>query len=178
MQKTEVEKMQNKIITERLSLNLLTLDDRDFVKRLVNTPGWIKFIGDRNVHTDDDAVAYINKIRNTQNLYYWVVRIKNENTSIGIISFLKRDYLENFDIGFAFLPEYNGNGYAYEAAKKVLSIVSKNPQYAVVLATTIPQNINSIKLLTKLGLHFQKEIEVEKQKLHVYTNAVVTASAK
>ncbi len=166
--------MQNKIITDRLSLNLLTLDDRDFVKSLVNTQGWIKFIGDRNVHTDDDAIAYINKIRNTQNLYYWVVSIKKENTPIGIISFLKRDYLENFDIGFAFLPEYNGNGYAYEAAKKVLSLVSKNPQYTVVLATTVPQNTNSIKLLIKLGLHFGKEIEVEKQKLHVYSNAILT----
>ncbi len=102
--------MQHKIIAERLILNLLTLDNRDFVKRLVNTPGWLDFIGDRNVHTDDDAIAYINKIRNTQNLYYWVVSIKNENTPIGIISFLKRDYLENFDIGFAFLLEYNGNG--------------------------------------------------------------------
>ncbi|MEP7231008.1 MAG: GNAT family N-acetyltransferase [Ginsengibacter sp.] len=164
--------MQHKIIAERLILNLLTLDNRDFVKRLVNTPGWLDFIGDRNVHTDDDAIAYINKIRNTQNLYYWVVSIKNENTPIGIISFLKRDYLENFDIGFAFLPEYNGNGYAYEAAKEVLVIVSKDPRYAAILATTVPKNTNSIKLLTKLGLHFQKEIEVEKQKLHVYTNAV------
>ena len=162
--------MQNKIITERLNLNLLTLDDCDFVKKLVNTDGWIEFIGDRYVHTNDDAIAYINKILNTENLFYWVVRLKDNNTPVGIISFIKRSYLQNFDIGFAFLPEYFGNGYAYEAAKEVLSLVSKTAAYYPVLATTIPGNTNSIKLLTKLGLHFEKEMEVEDEILHIYSN--------
>ena len=163
--------MQNEIITERLSLNLLTIDDCDFVKRLVNTEGWIAFIGDRYVHTNDDAIAYVTKILNTENLFYWVVRTRDNNTPVGIISFMKRNYLENFDIGFAFLPEYNGNGYAYEAAKEVLSMVSKTPGYYPVVATTVPQNAKSIKLLTKLGLHFEKEIEVEDEVLQVYSNS-------
>jgi len=163
--------MQNEIITERLSLNLLTIDDFDFVKRLVNTEGWIAFIGDRYVHTNDDAIAYVTKILNTENLFYWVVRTRDNNTPVGIISFMKRNYLESFDIGFAFLPEYNGNGYAYEAAKEVLSMVSKTPGYYPVVATTVPQNAKSIKLLTKLGLHFEKEIEVEDEMLHVYSNS-------
>ncbi|HEY5405575.1 MAG TPA: GNAT family N-acetyltransferase [Ginsengibacter sp.] len=164
--------MQTNITTERLSLNLLTLDDHDFIMRLVNSNGWIEFIGDRNVHTKEDAIAYINKIRSTKNLYYWVVRIKNENTPIGIISFLKRSYLDNFDIGFAFLPQFNGNGYAYEASKEILSMVSRNSDYTVILATTVPQNVNSIKLLTKLGLRFEKEIKVEKETLHIYSNSI------
>jgi len=163
--------MQNEIITERLSLNLLTIDDFDFVKRLVNTEGWIAFIGDRYVHTNDDAIAYVTKILNTENLFYWVVRTRDNNTPVGIISFMKRTYLESFDIGFAFLPEYNGNGYAYEAAKEVLSMVSKTPGYYPVVATTVPQNAKSIKLLTKLGLHFEKEIEVEDEMLQVYSNS-------
>jgi len=163
--------MQNEIITERLSLNLLTIDDFNFVKRLVNTEGWIAFIGDRYVHTNDDAIAYVTKILNTENLFYWVVRTRDNNTPVGIISFMKRNYLESFDIGFAFLPEYNGNGYAYEAAKEVLSMVSKTPGYYPVVATTVPQNAKSIKLLTKLGLHFEKEIEVEDEILQVYSNS-------
>ena len=163
--------MQSTIITERLSLNLLTTDDRDFVKRLVNTDGWIEFIGDRYVYTNDDAIAYVTKILNTENLFYWVVRTKDNNTPIGIISFMKRNYLENFDIGFAFLPEFNGSGYAYEAAKEVLSILSGTAGYYPVVATTVPENTKSIKLLTKLGLHFEKEIEVEDEILHVYSNS-------
>ena len=98
------------------------------------------------------------------------MRLKDTPTPLGIISFLKRSYLEHFDIGFAFLPEFNGCGYAYEAAEKVLFIASQKEEYSTILATTIPQNIASIKLLNKLGLHFEREIEVASEKLHVYSN--------
>lgn len=167
--------MQNHISTNRLLLDILTLEDYQFIIQLLNTKGWIEFIGDRNVHSKDEAIAYINKILDSPTINYWVVRIKGENLPIGIVSFLKRDYLENFDIGFAFLPEFTGNGYAYEAVKEILSVLSTNPEYAPILATTIPGNINSIKLLIKLGLHFEKELEVGKEKLHIYTNATYPA---
>jgi [ribosomal protein S5]-alanine N-acetyltransferase len=162
--------MQTEISTARLLLNVITEDDHDFVQSLVNSKGWLEFIGDRNVHSKQDAIDYIRRIKNTQDLIYWVVRLKDINTAMGIVSFMKRSYLEHFDIGFAFLPEFIGCGYAYEAAEKVLSIVAKDPTYSPVLATTIPHNTNSVRLLTKLGLHFEKEIEVEKEKLHVYSN--------
>jgi [ribosomal protein S5]-alanine N-acetyltransferase len=162
--------MQTEIFTQRLVLNLITEADDDFMRTLVNTEGWLKFIGDRNVHSKQDAIAYIQRIKNTPNLFYWVVRLKDNDTPLGIISFIKRSYLEHFDIGFAFLTEYNGCGYAYEAAEKVLSIASKKLEYSTILATTIPQNIASIKLLNKLGLHFEREIEVANETLHVYSN--------
>lgn len=162
--------MQTEITTQRLILNLITDDDDDFMRTLVNTEGWLKFIGDRNVHSKQDAIAYIQRIKNTPNLFYWVVRLKDNHIPLGIISFLKRHYLEHFDIGFAFLPEYNGCGYAYEAAEKVLSIASGKVEYSTILATTISENTNSIKLLIKLGLYFEKEIEVEDMKLHIYSN--------
>ena len=163
--------MQHSIVTDRLSLNLLNNEDDEFIIQLVNSPGWIEFIGDRNVHTREEALAYIDKIMTAPNIHYWVVRIIGTNVPVGIISFIKRDYLESFDIGFAFLPEFNGKGYAYEAAKEVLSIVGDNPAFHPVLATTIPGNVSSIKLLLKLGLHFDKEIEVENEKLLIYTNS-------
>ena len=163
--------MQTSIATKRLHLDILTTEDHEFIISLLNTKGWIEFIGDRNIHSKEDAIAYINKILNSPNIYYWVVRIKNGNIPIGIISFIKRDYLESFDIGFALLPEFGGNGYAYEAAKEVLTIVSTNPAYTPILATTIPDNVNSIRLLVKLGLHYEKEIEVGNEKLHVYSNS-------
>lgn len=164
--------MQNHISTDRLFLDILTLEDYEFIIQLLNTKGWIEFIGDRNVHSKDEAVAYINKILDSPNIYYWVVRIKDINLPVGIVSFLKREYLENFDIGFAFLPEFTGYGYAYEAVKEILSLLSTNPEYVPILATTIPGNVNSIKLLIKLGLHFEKELEVGNDKFHIYTNAI------
>jgi ribosomal-protein-alanine N-acetyltransferase len=160
--------MKTKIITQRLILIPITGDDYNFMLTLVNSKGWLEFIGDRKVHSTEDSIKYIQKIKKIEDFTYWVVRLKDNNASIGIVSFLKRSYLENFDIGFAFLPEFNGFGYAYEAAKEVLSIVSK--KHSKVLATTVPQNTNSIRLLTKLGLHFEKEIETENERLHIYSN--------
>ena len=162
--------MQTEISTLRLILNIITENDDDFMRTLVNTEGWLKFIGDRDVHSKQDAIAYIQRIKNTPNLIYWVVRLKDNHVPIGIISFMKRSYLEHFDIGFAFLPEFQGCGYAYEAAEKVLSIASQKAEYSPILATTIPDNTASIKLLNKLGLYFEKEIEVENMKLYVYRN--------
>ena len=162
--------MQTEITTQRLVLNIIAEDDDDFMRVLVNTEGWLQFIGDRKVYSKQDAIDYITRIKNTPNLFYWVVRLKDKHKPLGIISFLKRSYLEHFDIGFAFLPEFKGCGYAYEAAEKVLSIASQREEFSTILATTIPQNIASIKLLTKLGLHFEREIEVATEKLHVYSN--------
>lgn len=155
--------------TTRLSLALVDINDAEFIIELLNTEGWLTFIGNRNINSIDDAIGYINKLKQTENLFYWVVRIKNKGTPVGIISFLKRAYLDHFDIGFAFLPGQSGKGYAYEAAKKVLSVVMENPEHKTVLATTIPANTKSISLLKKLELHFSKEVKVGEQTLHVYS---------
>ena len=163
--------LPNNIPTERLLLDILTPEDHEFIFQLVNTKEWIEFIGSRNVYSEEDAIAYIDKILSSENIFYWVVRKKSENVPVGIITFLKRQYLDHFDIGFAFLPEFMGRGYAYEAAKEILFMVCKNPDSDPVLATTIPDNINSIKLLLKLGFHFEKEIDVDGKKIQVYSNS-------
>ena len=160
--------MQNSISTDRLFLNNLTIEDSEFIIELVNSKGWLEFIGDRNVHSNEEAVKYIRKILHSENIYYWVVRIKDGNIPAGIVTFIKRDWFENFDIGFAFLPAFTGQGYAYESSKEVLKMVSSNPEYHTVLATTKPENVQSIKLLKKLGLYFEKEIEVGEKKLHMF----------
>ena len=162
--------MQNNISTDRLLLDLLTEEDHEFIMQLVNSEGWIRFIGERNVHTKEDALAYAQKIMAMQNLFYWVVRMKEGNIPVGIISFLKRAYLDHYDIGFAFLPEYCGRGFAYEASKKIFDIALMHPEHQTILATTIPANTNSIKLLLRLGMHFEKEIEAGSDILHVYSN--------
>ena len=160
------------ITTPRLSLSALTLNDNHFIAALVNTEGWIKFIGNRNVHSIEDANGYIQRILSNPKIKYWVAKLNDTDTAIGVVTFIKRDYLDAPDIGFAFLPEYGNNGYAYEAAHAVLQQLIQNNNCASILATTIPTNENSIRLLTKLGLKFNKVIEVEKDVLHVYAMAI------
>ena len=161
--------MQRSLHSPRLILSPLVADDAPFIFELVNTQGWLQFIGDRNVRSPQDALAYIDRMNGTENVTYWVARLKAGQVPIGVVTFMKRAYLDHFDIGFAFLPVYFGKGYAYEAAREVLSMVSSESNHPVIHATTLPGNLKSISLLTKLGLQFQKEIEVGEEKLHLYT---------
>ena len=163
------DKLKTPLTTTRLLIDPLSLSNNKFILELVNTDGWLKFIGNRNINSEKEAATYIQKIIDNPNAAYFVVKLKNK-TKIGIVTFIKRDYLENHDIGFAFLPKFGNNGYAYEATSAVLMNVTRIYNLSHILATTIPENINSIKLLKKLGLSFEKEIEVENIKLHVYSS--------
>jgi [ribosomal protein S5]-alanine N-acetyltransferase len=151
--------VQNTYTTERLKLNRLNLNDAAFIYELLNTEGWIKFIGDRNVRSVEDSEKYIEKTMKNPDIVYWVVKTIDEKDSMGIISFVKRENLEFRDIGFAFLPVFSNRGYAFEAAEIVLKDLLQDPDNQVILATIKAENINSIKLIEKLGFHYHHEIE-------------------
>jgi len=154
--------------TQRLILNELRPADTGFIIELLNSPGWIKFIGDRKIKTDEDALAYIEKVTGSEQFKYWVARSKEDNTPLGVITFIKRDYLQQHDIGFAFLPQHNGKGYAYEAANAVL-MHQLNNGHSSIQATTLEDNTSSIQLLTRLGFSYTDTIQVENEKLLLYS---------
>jgi RimJ/RimL family protein N-acetyltransferase len=164
--------MQQHLQTARLGLTNLRPDDASFILELLNTPGWLEFIGDRNVRTLTEAGAYVQKIIDNAAVRYWVVRRLVDQTPIGIISLIKRDDLEHPDIGFSFLPAYAGQGYAIEAASAVMDSLQKEPAYTRILAITIKGNRNSIRLLEKLGLRLEKEIDREGETLLLYATAI------
>jgi RimJ/RimL family protein N-acetyltransferase len=154
--------------TERLLLNELESTDTAFIVELLNTPGWIQFIGNRNINTLEDADAYIQKVKGNPGILYWVVRLKETMTAVGIISFIKRNYLDFHDIGFAYLPQYNGKGYAYEAAAAVLADKLHGGKHPVILATTRAENTSSIQLLLKLGFVYNRDVLADNEKLLLY----------
>ncbi len=160
---------QTSLTTDRLLIEPLTVNDNAFIFELVNTDGWLTFIGNRNISSQVEATAYIQKIVDAANIIYWVVKLKDTKIKIGIITFIKRDYLKHHDIGFAFLPAFANHGYAYEASSAVLNSIFHTHNLSHILATTIPENKSSIKLLKKLGLLFHNEIEIEKKTLCVYS---------
>jgi RimJ/RimL family protein N-acetyltransferase len=160
--------MQNKYETQRLVLNEINPNDAEFILELVNTPEWLEFIGERNIGSVAQANEYIGKIITNPKSNFWVVRTKDQQEAIGIITFIKKDYLEYHDLGFAFLSKYTNKGFAYEASMAVLSDAIKHFNYKNILATTVKANTNSIKLLKKLGFQFQKEIENDGDQLMVY----------
>lgn len=160
--------MSSPINTARLLIDALTGNDHAFIFELLNTEGWINFIGQRNIHTKEDAIAYINKILSNKNLHYRVARLQENNIPIGLVTLIKRDYLAHHDIGFAFLPAFAGKGYAHEAVVAVLQQIKANATHSHLLATTVPQNTASIRLIKKLGLQFQEPITEQGELLHVY----------
>ena len=155
--------------TERLLLRAMNAGDTAFIFELLNTAGWIKFIGDRNIKTSEDADNYIQKIISNPNINYRVVTLQDSGTAIGLVTFIKRDYLNHPDIGFAFLPSYNKQGYAFEATNEVLNDLLNQPEHSTILATTIPENRSSIQLLKKLGFSFSNEITHEGELLQVFS---------
>lgn len=152
------------IETERLILRQLTLDDAEFILRLLNEPSFLRFIGDKGVRNLDDARQYIldgpvaSYERNGFGLY--LVELKEEGLPIGISGLVKRDTLPDADIGFAFLPAYWSKGYAVESASAVMTYAREVLGLNRILAITSPDNEVSGKLLGKIGLRFERMIRL------------------
>jgi RimJ/RimL family protein N-acetyltransferase len=154
--------------TDRLILRRLTAEDAGFMLGLVNEPSWLRYIGDRGVRTLDDARDYI--LKGPVDMYsrlgfgLYLTELKDARTPIGICGLLKRDALEDVDIGFAFLPGYWGRGYAHESASAVLAYATQTLGLRRVLAITSPDNDRSIKLLAKLGFVFDRMVKLNEDR--------------
>ncbi|MEZ4793129.1 MAG: GNAT family N-acetyltransferase [Gelidibacter sp.] len=150
--------------TERLLISKFTLDDAPFFKELVNTPNWLKYIGDRNVKTIEDARNRIEnghlKSYETNGFGFYKLLLKKEqNKPIGTCGLIKRDTLEHVDIGFAMLPDYEKKGFGYEASIAVMDLAKIQFKLDKIVAITLESNLNSIKLLQKLGLTYEKTVK-------------------
>lgn len=152
------------IETERLWLRQFKLSDAGFIVELLNSPGWLEFIGDRNVKTEEDARTYLLngtiKSYETNGFGLFLVLLKDSDTPIGACGLLKRDFLDEPDLGFAFLPDYYGKGYGFESSGAILKYAQDKLNLTRVLAFTVPDNVASVKLLEKLGFRFDKKFNM------------------
>lgn len=162
------------LTTKRLALRQLTLNDAAFILELLNDEAWLKHIGDRGVRTLADAERYITQVylpkSQTPGLGIYLMELKSTHTSIGICSLLKRDGLDDIDLGFALLAEFRGHGYAAEAAKSVMHHATHTLKLNRLIAITVAYNTDSITLLEKLGFAFEKNIRLpnDPEELRLY----------
>ncbi|MBA2620557.1 MAG: GNAT family N-acetyltransferase [Acidobacteria bacterium] len=150
--------------TERTILREVTTDDCEFILNLLNQPSFIKFIGDRNLRTVEQARDYIES-RFTHNYKQfgfgmYAADLKETNETIGICGFVKRDSLPEADIGFALLPQFERKGYAFESAAATLLYGIEKLNFKRVLAITSKDNFASGRLLEKLGFTFERFIKM------------------
>jgi RimJ/RimL family protein N-acetyltransferase len=152
------------IETERLRLRQLTVEDAEFILTLLNQPSFIQNVGDKGVRTLDDSRSYIvNGPRASYEQFgfgLWLVETKASNIPVGVCGLLRREVLEDVDIGYALLPEFWSNGYALESSLGVMSYARKDLGLKRVLAITTADNRSSIRLLDKLGFQFERMIRL------------------
>ncbi|WP_439505256.1 GNAT family N-acetyltransferase [Sediminibacterium sp.] len=156
--------MQLNLQSERLSIRPLTIIDAGFMLQLMNSPNWIKNIGDRQVKNKTEASNYIlNKIIPSYHKFgfgLFLVQSKLDKKPIGICGIVKRDGLITPDLGFAFLPEMEGRGFATEASRLVIQFAKEALQLPTLAGITKPENTASIKVLEKLGMKLEKSIQL------------------
>jgi RimJ/RimL family protein N-acetyltransferase len=153
----------NVLETDRLVLRRLTVDDAELILDLLNQPSFLRYIGDKGVRTLDDARDYI--LKGPMDSYerfgfgLYLAVLKEDGVPIGICGLLKRESLEDVDVGFAFLPRFWSKGYACEAASAVVAYGRSTLGLNRIVAITAPDNEGSIRVLEKVGLRFERMIK-------------------
>ena len=150
--------------TERLIIRPTSLEDAPFIYELLNSPKWLEYIGDRNIKSVKEAEAYITTkmLPQLKKLGYsnnTIIR-KSDRQKIGTCGLYNRDGIKGVDIGFAFLPEFEKQGYAFESTTKLLEFGKQELGLNKISAITIHENLASQKLLKKLGLKYSRLIKI------------------
>jgi len=150
--------------TDRLTLRWLTVEDAGMILELLNDPDWLRYIGDRGVKTLEDAQGYI--LTGTVDMYnrlgfgLYLAERKPDGEPMGLCGLVKRDFLEDVDLGFAFLPAFRTQGYAREAAAAVMEYARDTLGLRRLVAITSLDNERSGRLLEKLGFRSEGNIPV------------------
>jgi len=168
------------IETKRLRLRRVTLSDADarFMLRLVNDPGWLANIGDRNVRDLEQSRAYIQKTLDMYEKYGFgslVMELKDTGEPIGTCGLVKRDSVEDVEVGYALLPEFRGRGLAIEGGNAVIDYARDVLKLERVAAIVTPANLDSIKVLERLGLAFVRPLTLpNSDQVHLYLRTIST----
>jgi ribosomal-protein-alanine N-acetyltransferase len=145
--------------TARLSLRRLTIEDAPFVVALYNEPSFLENIGDRGVHTIEDAQRFLRE--GLMAMYarlgfgLWHVSRRADGVGIGMCGLLKRDTLPDADIGYAYFPAFWRQGYAFESVSATLDHAARAFGMRRVMAVVSPGNQGSIRVLEKAGMRFE-----------------------
>jgi [ribosomal protein S5]-alanine N-acetyltransferase len=162
----------NNFETDRLEMHVASKDDAEFILELVNSPKWLQFIGQRNVHTIEDAEMYIEKrmVSQQKELGFsnYIMVIRSSKQKIGTIGLFNRPGLEGIDIGFALLSQYESQGFALEAANKLKHIAINELNLSFLNAITTYDNLSSQRLLEKLGFEASGNYKYGEEELMLF----------
>ncbi len=154
--------MKQILETERLVLREMNRDDAPFILELLNTPAYLRFIGDRGVRNVSDAARYLEDrpmaSYREHGFGVWMVLLKDTQTIAGTCGLIRRPGLDHVDIGFALLPAFERQGIGYEAATATLRYGLETLRLPKIIGITDPENTASRNLLQRIGLHQESTV--------------------
>ena len=168
--------MVSMISTQRLLVRPITIDDAPFILTLLNEPSFLRYIGDKQVRTVEDARQYIlnGPVASYEQHGFGLclMELKESHTPVGMCGILKRDGLPDPDIGFALIPDFWNKGLAFEAATAVLKDARERLKLDRILAITSLDNDASINLLERLGFRFQEIVQFapDREQVRLFMN--------
>jgi RimJ/RimL family protein N-acetyltransferase len=151
--------------TPRLALHRFAPADAPFVLALLNDPGWLRYIGDRGVRTEDAAREYL--VGGPMAMYaregfgLWKASLRDTGEPIGMAGLIKRPTLPDVDLGFAFLPAFRAHGYAREAARACIDYARDVLKLPRLVAIVSPDNADSLRLLRAVGFGYERDVEMK-----------------
>jgi ribosomal-protein-alanine N-acetyltransferase len=166
------------IETERLILRRFDAGDAAFILRLLNEPSFIENIVDKGVRSLDDARAYIESgpvaSYRKHGFGLWRVALRETDLPIGMCGLIRRDVLDDVDLGYALLPEHAGCGYALEAATACVALAREQLGLSRLVAVVSAGNERSIRLLRKLGFEYERMVRLadDEEELELYARAI------
>lgn len=150
--------------TARLELRRLESGDAPFLVGLLNQPSFLRNIGDRGVRNVADAHRYLREgpmaLYEQHGFGLWHLSRRSDGVAIGLCGLLKREVLADVDLGYALLPEYWGQGYAFEAAEATLRHAAAKYGLGRIVAVVSEGNTASIRVLEKLGMEFERRVSL------------------
>lgn len=152
------------LTTERLVIRPFTPGDAPFIVELVNDESWLRFIGDRHVHSIDDALRYLHDgpwaMQARHGFSLWAVDRRDDGSTVGMCGLVQREGLDDVDIGYALLPAHRGRGYAREAAAAALAHAFDTLGFKRIVAITDPDNHTSAAVLRSIGMRFERLVQL------------------
>lgn len=150
--------------TERLRLRRLALDDAAFILDLLNEPSFLRYIGDKGVRSLEDARQYLLEGPMASYAQFGfgllLVEMKDAPIPMGICGLLKRDTIDDVEVGFAFLPTFWLQGYAFESTSAVIAYGRRSLGLRRIVAITQSDNHGSIRTLEKVGFRFERMVKL------------------
>jgi len=157
------------IETERLILREIEYTDENDLFEMDADPDVHLYIENNPVKTIDEiqnGIKLLKKQYEENGIARWAVVDKLTNECMGwsglkYFNLQVNSHKNFYELGYRFKKKHWGKGFATESSIAILDYGFKNLNVESIFAITDPKNLNSKKVLTRLGFDFQETFDYE-----------------